>query len=235
MRDFFFDTAGAEKDPFRTEITVGINLAECKDLAELFELFNTIRLFQLNFLPDWDEYMNGPGTRLRKEIQKALRLYERFGCVCLSDAELGRLLGDLRSLIRRTDRSMLRSGAVSACTRCAASGKGSCCFAEMGESYEFMGLFVNLLLGSNLPEKTDLPESCHFVGDSGCKLQARQSFCLNYFCPELKDFLGEETILMIRRLVGEQLLAGWELERALARYMENADIREHVGRSPYSD
>jgi hypothetical protein len=167
--------------------------------------------------------MNRPGSLLRTEIEKALRLNERFGLACLKDPESGRLLRKLRDLIRKTDSAMLQSGVVQACARCVASGKGSCCFREMGESCGFMGLFVNLLLGSVIPGKTDFPGSCHFVGDNGCKLQARQSFCLNYFCPDLKNSLGEETILRVQQQVGEQLLAGWELERALARYMTDAD------------
>ncbi len=155
---------------------------------------------------------------LKIEIKKALRLNERFSLASMKDPESGRLLRNLRDLIGKTDSAMLQSGVVAACAMCAASGKGSCCFREMGESYGFIGLFVNLLLGSVLPEKTDFPGSCHFVGDKGCKLQARQSFCLNYFCPELKNSLGEETVLRIQRQVGEQLLAGWELERRLVRH-----------------
>jgi hypothetical protein len=173
--------------------------------------------------------MNRPGSLLRIDMEKALRLSDRFGPACLNDPESGRLLRKLRDLIRRTDSVMLQSGVVSACTRCAASGKGSCCFREMGESYGFMGLFVNLLLGSVIPDKADFPGSCHFLGDNGCKLQARQSFCLNYFCPDLKNSLGEETILWTRQKAGEQLLAGWELERALARYMADADKQEQLG------
>ncbi len=174
--------------------------------------------------------MNRPGSRLKKEIEKALRLNERFGVACLNDPESGSLLRDLRDMIRKTDTAMRRSGVVSACARCAASGKGSCCFRQMGESYGFMELFVNLLLGSAFPEKTDFPGSCHFVGKSGCRLQARQSFCLNYFCPDLKNSLGEQTILRIQRQIGQQLLTGWELERTLTRYMADADKLEQIGR-----
>jgi hypothetical protein len=178
--------------------------------------------------------MDKHSSLLRLEIEKAMGLNERFGPACTNDPESGRLLRKLRDLIYRTDSAMRHSGVESACARCAASGKGSCCFREMGESYGFMELFVNLLLGSVLPEKTDFQGGCHFVGDHGCKLQARQSFCLNYFCPDLKKSLGEQTILRIRQQVGEQLLAGWELERALGRYMADADRQEQLGYPPCS-
>ena len=168
-----------------------------------------------NLLGNADKHMSMPGFKLAKEMEKALRLKELFGLTCLENPESGRLLRDLRDLIHGTDSAMRESGVAAACARCAAGGKGSCCFMEMGESYGAMELFVNLLLGSSLPEKTDFPGSCHFVGDSGCRLPARQSFCLNYFCPELKESLGKETIRKIQRQVGEQLLAAYELERAL--------------------
>jgi hypothetical protein len=178
--------------------------------------------------------MNGPGDLLIKRIEDALLLNERFGLACLNDPETGRLLRDLRELICRTDSAMLQSGVVSACSGCAGS-KGSCCFREMGESYGSIGLFVNLLLGSTLPEKTDFPASCHFVGDRGCKLQARQSFCLNYFCPDLKNSLGEQTILRIQQQAGEQLIAGWDLERSLARHIADAEKQGQSGRSSCSE
>jgi hypothetical protein len=157
--------------------------------------------------------------RLTKEIDKALWLYERFGLACMSDPESGRLLLELLELIGSSDTAMLQSGVVSACAGCAASGvSGSCCFREMDESFGFMELFVNLLLRSELPKEADFPGSCHFVGESGCKLISRQSFCLNYFCPDLINSLGEKAILRIQQQVRKQLLKSWELECALTKY-----------------
>jgi hypothetical protein len=164
--------------------------------------------------------MNRPGGKLQKSIEEALLLEERFGAACLHDPESVRLLRRLREEIRVTDAAMLQSGVASACAVCAASGGGSCCFREMGEDYGPMELFMNLLLGSKLPQKGDLPGSCHFVGKNGCKLEARQSFCLNYFCPDLKKSPGRETLLGIQRLIGEQLLIGWELECVLTRFIK---------------
>ena len=66
------------------------------------------------------------------------------------------------------------------------------------------------------------------MGEKGCKLKARHSFCLNYFCPQLVDTLGEERLIGIQRQAGEQLLAGWELERALSRYITSPSIPGHL-------
>jgi hypothetical protein len=58
---------------------------------------------------------------------------------------------------------------------------------------------------------------------------------LNYFCPDLKNSLGEETILRTQQQVGEQLIAGWELERALARYLADADTQQQLGTPSISE
>ncbi len=158
-------------------------------------------------MTDSSEYLN-------KEIEKARRLYQLFGPACRHDATICSLTEKYLELIRRTDSLMHESGVVDACTRCAES-KGSCCFREMGESYGFQQLLTNLLLGVPLPEQADFPETCHFIGEKGCKLKAKHSFCLNYFCPELKELLGKEMIGKLERIVGEQLWAGWELELLL--------------------
>lgn len=145
----------------------------------------------------------------------------RFGAQLPVDTALEVLFETYRDLIRKTDALMIESGVVSACSRCAVE-KGSCCFAGMDDGYGALLLYVNLLMGSELSEKADFPRSCRFVGKAGCRLKARHSFCLNYFCPDLRESLGEKEVERIQRSVGEQLLAGWELERALALWMANA-------------
>ena len=167
--------------------------------------------------------MSESSKALDKQIEKALRLDQLLGHVCRRDPNIGGLLEKYRELIRKTDHLMYESGVVDACTRCAESGKGSCCFKEMGESYDCLQLFANLLIGVSLPEQADFPETCHFVGEKGCKLKAKHSFCLNYFCPELKALLGREAIGKLERLIGEQLWTGWELELLLDRIAGSED------------
>lgn len=167
--------------------------------------------------------MNKPGSSLKNELMKATRLNDGFGASCLNDTHVNGLFRTYRELISETDALMKSSGVVSACTRCAASGKGSCCFEGMDEGYGFLSLYINLLLGSTFSEVSDDPESCHFIGKNGCELQARHSFCLNYFCPDLKQSLGEKIIAEIHKNIGRQLLAGWELELALNRWLAHSD------------
>lgn len=158
---------------------------------------------------------------LRKELKQALLLYDLFGLRCLDDENLVDHLQKYRDLIEKTDKAMVDFGVVAACTACAAR-TGSCCFEEMAEGYGFLSLFANLLLGSEFPEEAEFPQSCRFVGQHGCTLKARHSFCLNYFCPDLKTALGKKALDRLNTIVGEQLLAGWELECSLSRWIASA-------------
>jgi hypothetical protein len=152
----------------------------------------------------------------RTQIDKALELARRFGSILPDNAALAGLFREYRELIRETDSIMKDSGVVAACTRCA-SATGSCCFPGMDQSYGALSLYVNLLMGSQISEKEHFPGSCRFAGDHGCRLEARHSFCLNYFCPDLREATGKAGLEKILRSIGRQLLAGWELELALAR------------------
>ncbi len=159
------------------------------------------------------------------EIEKALELCERFGSAPSEDAAFGDLLEAYRELISKTDSMMAECGVTAACGRCA-SVKGSCCFAGMADGYGALSLYLNLLMGSKLTGEAEDSRSCRFVGEKGCGLKARHSFCLNYFCPELLESLGKEVIEKILLMVGKQLHAGWELERALAMWIS----RNHASR-----
>lgn len=161
--------------------------------------------------------MNQLRSPLERELTRAKQLHERFGGSCLDVRDIGDLFRKYRELISQTDNLLKSSGVVSGCTRCAMR-TGSCCFPGMDEGYGYLLLYVNLLLGWTFPENSGNREGCRFMGKNGCELPARHSFCLNYFCPDLKQSLGERVISEIRATAGAQLLAGWELECALDRW-----------------
>lgn len=160
-------------------------------------------------------------------MKEALRLNARFGEAYKDAPAFSDKVGGFLELIRKADSMMAESGVVEACTRCAVK-TGSCCFREMGESYSAVQLFLNLLLGAAMP-LASFAGGCRFVGDKGCTLPARHSFCLNYFCPRLKKSLGGEQIDLMQRVIGEQLMAGWELELMLAGWIADADEKAETG------
>ncbi len=151
------------------------------------------------------------------QTERALELAARYGSIVPGDVALASLFWQYRELICETDSIMKDSGAAAACAVCAAD-TGSCCFPEMEQGYGVLSLYANLLMGSDISAAAHFPGSCRFAGDRGCRLKARHSFCLNYFCPDLRESIGKAGLEEILRSIGRQLLAGWELERALARW-----------------
>jgi hypothetical protein len=125
-----------------------------------------------------------------------------------------KLLTTYRSAIQKTLSLMDEMDVGSFCAHCASQERGSCCFEEVGDEYDPPLLLVNLLLSSELPLKREVPGNCcFFLGEKGCRLKGRYHFCVNYLCPDLRDFLGAEKIGNLLAAVGEEIAAGWEIER----------------------
>ncbi|GKT09809.1 hypothetical protein [Desulforhabdus sp. TSK] len=160
-----------------------------------------------------------PRQIIEGEVHEALRLHERFGEALFHADEIRGLLENYRKAIARTSSLMLRNGVVEGCTVCAAQPRGSCCFSGIEEGFDEVLLLINLLLGKELPDAPELPESCYFVGKYGCKLAAKSYFCLHYLCPGLQEALGPAGCRDLLRVVGEELSAGWELEQAVRRWI----------------
>jgi hypothetical protein len=70
-----------------------------------------------------------------------------------------------------------------------------------------------------MPEKREVPDGCFFVGEKGCRLLARHAFCVNYFCPALNEHLDPAKTRKLLSISGNELLCGWELEKALRRLL----------------
>jgi hypothetical protein len=156
---------------------------------------------------------------LQKEMETAVALFDTFGAEILADRRLGALLAAYRELIEESDELMRLRGVPAVCTKCA-SETGSCCFEGIAYSgYDSVLLLINLLFGHPLASVPQVAGACHFLGERGCTLIARYSFCLNYLCPLLKLMLGESGRDELQRKIGEQLAMGWETEQALRKWL----------------
>jgi hypothetical protein len=154
-----------------------------------------------------------------RRMDEAFGLYQAHGEAILAMSGMQRLLDRYNSAIEHTQETVRQAGVAAACSLCA--GKtGSCCFQEVETWYDPMLLLTNLLLAAELPRSRDLPGQCFFLGKEGCRLRARYSFCLNYFCPTLKIRIGSSVMNLTLAAVGQELAAGWELEQALYRWFK---------------
>ncbi|MBN1655859.1 MAG: hypothetical protein JXA30_18985 [Deltaproteobacteria bacterium] len=155
---------------------------------------------------------------IEEEISEARRLYGVHQRVLSSHQSLSHKLARYRECIERTDRSMREIGIAGACSACAKKA-GSCCFREIENCYDRVALLVNLLLKAPLPEKREIEGNCYFLGERGCKLIARDSFCINYLCGKLKTDLGSSAVTRFSAVAGEEIYCGWQIELILRKWL----------------
>jgi hypothetical protein len=156
--------------------------------------------------------------RLQREISTARALFERFRYGLGHEPKLLRLFSSYGEAIGATQMLMQQVSVTTACTDCAKQGGGSCCFEGIESGYDYILFLINLLMGCSIPDFREVPGSCFFVGKTGCKLQARYYFCVHYLCPALQAALGPGAERELMSIVGKELAAGWELERALREF-----------------
>ena len=165
------------------------------------------------------------GMVVSQEVEKALDLYRPFGRAIVEERDLASLINRYGGLIDQSARTMREVGVTGACTACAGENENGCCFRGVEEWYDVYLLLINLLFERALPLTYDFPEGCLFVGQSGCKLMAKHSFCLNYLCPTLTKGLAPVEQKRLSKAIGEEILAGWELEKALRGWLQRHGIR----------
>jgi hypothetical protein len=162
--------------------------------------------------------------RLQSEISTARMLFERCRHALGHQPELLRLLSLYGEAIGETQALMQRVSVTEACTDCAQQVAGSCCFEGIESGYDHMLLLINLLMGCTIPEFREVPDSCFFVGKTGCKLQARYYYCVHYLCPALQAALEPNAKHRLLSLVAKELAAGLELERALRGFFHKKAV-----------
>lgn len=156
---------------------------------------------------------------LAGNLRAARQAFTRLGRDMTADPGLGWAAEACRTQITRTWEMFHGLGVASACGTCAAKRPGGCCFPEVALNHSREQLLANLLLGAELPEVKEIADSCFFVGDGGCKLLLRDSFCVNYFCPGLHERLGAGALGALTAQVGREVLADQHLELALEKWL----------------
>lgn len=156
---------------------------------------------------------------LAGNLAAARQAFARLGREMALDQGLTRAAEACRTEIGRTWELFRGLGVATACGACGLKRPGGCCFPEVALNHSREQLLANLLLGAALPEFEEIADSCYFVGDRGCKLLLRDSFCVNYFCPGLHESLGEAAMGELSAQVGREVLADQELELALAKWL----------------
>ncbi len=157
---------------------------------------------------------------VKQEIARAKEVYATHGEAILAEPHLAQLLAAFREQIEATNRLFQEMGVAEDCAACCDRDKGPCCFDGAQGWYDLRLLLINQLLGVEVPQEPELADDCWFNSPKGCKLLAKDSICLNFFCPEIQARLSDEELLALRRQVGRELLAGLDLEAALLPWLQ---------------
>lgn len=162
---------------------------------------------------------------MQEALAEAQRLQAAYGAAILGDERLRGLLSAYQEAIVQTAALTAELAVERICVACAARD-AVCCFTGVEKRYDQYLLLINLLLGARLPLEAELADSCFFCGSQGCKLLAKNSFCLNFFCPEIRQALGADNLARLLRQVGQELSAQWELDRVLIPWLWQRQAQE---------
>jgi phage anti-repressor protein len=163
---------------------------------------------------------------IEREIKEARDLYSMFGDSLKRQREFAEAIQKYEAAISETYTQMARRGITEACSACSGRQAGSCCFQGVEDWYDRVTLLVNLLMGVGIPETREVPGGCLFVGSKGCRLLARNAFCVNYLCPDLAASMGEAEKTNLLSVSGKELLCGWELEKSLRSWLTSTAIEQ---------
>lgn len=157
-------------------------------------------------------------------IAEAKEVYASLGSEILNNAQLAELLAGFEEQINGTNRLFKEMDVAADCTACCDREKGPCCFDGAQGWYDLRLLLINLLLGVEVPDGPELVDDCWFNSPTGCKLLAKDSICLNFFCPDIQERLNEDELLALRQQVGRELLACLDLEAVLLPWLQSRGV-----------
>ncbi|HYA43105.1 MAG TPA: hypothetical protein VEF34_17515 [Syntrophobacteraceae bacterium] len=165
---------------------------------------------------------------INQKIAIAHDLYDKWAGTLEENSAIAAQIRELSARLEDSNSFSLRSGVSQACMLCDRDEGGSCCGAGIEDRYTPELLLINLLLGATLPESRHWANSCHFLGERGCILPARDILCVNYLCSKLKKSIPPENLLQLQQVNGSQM----ELLFLLHDRIRNFVSQERVNREP---
>ncbi|MCE5241566.1 MAG: hypothetical protein ABFD98_07280 [Syntrophobacteraceae bacterium] len=163
-----------------------------------------------------------PPPAILEKIETARKLFEEYGALLRADARVAAQLECARRKIERSRKANVESGVAAACRRCDEEEGGSCCGAGIENRYTPVLLLANLLMGKNLPLKRRSENDCHFLGETGCSLDARHVLCVNYLCTRIQKELPARELIRLQNIIGEEMDAVFLLHETIKKTMKSA-------------
>jgi hypothetical protein len=158
---------------------------------------------------------------IAEKIAWASRCFQERNEALLDDELVNDLLFRLKGAIEASRREMEATGVIAACRHCEEQDGGSCCGAGIEDHYGSLLLLINLLLGSQIPEKRADPAGCLFLGPSGCVLRARHTLCVNYLCAKATKGKEPQKIAALRSREGVEMETLFRLQERLHKIVQD--------------
>jgi hypothetical protein len=143
--------------------------------------------------------------RISEKIAIAKDLYGQWRDALGTDSGIAAQLRELSARVAASGASCIRSGVAETCRLCERDEGGSCCGAGIEDRYTPELLLINLMLGVSLPESRRSAKNCHFLGECGCLLPARDIICINYLCGRLKRTIAPEELQSLQDTNGSEM------------------------------
>jgi hypothetical protein len=163
--------------------------------------------------------LSAASAPIREKIRLAHDLFKTWGARLHTDSAIRGLVDRLDRSIRASQKAMVDSGIVSACTDCEEKDGGSCCGAGIENKYDPVLIAMNLLMGVVLPDERDFDDSCFFLGPEGCKLRIRHILCVNFLCLPVQKTLGIHGLIQFQNTIGEEMDTTFLLEETIRKYI----------------
>jgi hypothetical protein len=144
-------------------------------------------------------------TMINEKIAIAKDLHGRWGEVLRSDSGISAQLKELAARVETSSSFCHLSGVARACRLCDQEEGGSCCGAGIEGRFSPELLLINLMLGVTLSESRNSAKSCHFWGERGCVLSARDILCVNYLCARLQKTIPQEKLFQLQEANGSEM------------------------------
>jgi hypothetical protein len=160
---------------------------------------------------------------IEEKIARAEEFFRRFSGQLLKKKAIVELLNNVKTAIHAAQKEMTGAGIAEICRQCEEDEGGSCCGAGLENRYDWELLLINLLLGIDLPHKRHDAESCFFLGQTGCLLQARHVICINYVCKKITDLIDPQKIHKLREKEGDEVKFLFLLHEQVKKISMEAD------------
>ena len=154
---------------------------------------------------------------IKERIRRVKRVYEKIKDEVLGDSYVRGVIKELKEKIAERRDLMIRSGMSDICRRCEKEEGGSCCGRGIEEKFDEALLFINAILGCDIPEFREEERSCLFLGKDGCKLLVPHVICINYICEKIERGVRKEDLSKLREIEGDFINLTFKLHEYIVK------------------